>query len=382
MKLLLLLMFAILGSPLCARDFVTPNEQARFIAGLSLPSSSPLEPYTRDAGWQAHAAEMDAAWIKCEGKSLARARAWAGKFIGKAHTSTAPMFYMFSGPDILYANTMFPNARTYVLCGTEPIGNVPNITKLEHGGIDPALANLRRTLSTVLRFSYFITKDMRVDLADQRLGGTLPVFYFFLARLGYQIDSTEFVNLDSNGNLGRGRTPGVKITFSGGGVGSQTLYYFKSDLSNSGTGSGGVLPYCRKQGQGNGLLKAASFLLHEGGFSNSRDFLLSSCRVIVQDDSGIPVRYFDPVRWQVRYFGSYAGPTALFAKHYQPDLMDIYRRTQPAPLDFVLSYQSNPDEAVIMVATQTGAPGAPKAEPVSKIKVEKAPAKKPRRRTS
>jgi len=382
MKTLTLLFSVLLSASLPARDFVTANDQARFIAGLALPSGSPLEPYTHDPGWKAHAAEMDAAWIKCETKSLAKTRAWAGTFIGRAHRSNAPMFYMFSGPDILFANTMFPDASTYVLCGTEPIGNVPDITRLDHGAIDPALGNLRKTLSTVLRFSYFITKDMRVDLADQRLGGTLPVFYFFLARLGYTIESTQFVNLDSGGNLGRGRTPGVKVTFSGGGGRSQTLYYFKSDLSNSGVGSGGVLPFCRKHGQGNGLLKAASFLLHEGGFSTVRDFLLTSCRVLVQDDSGVPVRYFDPVRWQVRYFGNYGGTTELFAKYYQPDLMEKYQRTSPAPLDFVLSYQWNPKQAVIMVATQTGAPPPPRAEQAIPSKAAKrAPARTLRRKS-
>jgi hypothetical protein len=35
------------------------------------------------------------------------------------------MFYMFSGPDFLYAQTFFPNADTYILCGIEPIGAIP-----------------------------------------------------------------------------------------------------------------------------------------------------------------------------------------------------------------------------------------------------------------
>ena len=361
--------------PIEAGGAASVNDQARFLAGLPLAPGSPLEPFTRDPGWQAHSAEMDAAWMRCENRSLAKTRAWAGTFLGRAHSSSAPMFYMFSGPDFLYANTIFPHAGTYVLCGTEPIGSIPDVTRLEHGAIDPALANLRRTLSTVLRFSYFITRDMRVDLADQRLGGTLPVFYFFLARLGRTIESTDFINLDSSGQLGRGRTPGVKITFSGGGFGRQTLYYFKSDLSNRGAPGGGVLPFCQRQGQGHALLKAASYLMHEGGFSTVRDFLLSRCRVIVQDDSGIPVRFFDPHRWQIRFFGNYVGPTELFAKYYQQDLAQFYRQTTAAPLDFVLSYRWDPKEAVVMVATQTAAPPVPKAKAVAREPIKPRPKK-------
>jgi len=34
------------------------------------------------------------------------------------------MYYMFSGPDFLYAYTFFPNANTYILAGLEPVGQV------------------------------------------------------------------------------------------------------------------------------------------------------------------------------------------------------------------------------------------------------------------
>ena len=42
--------------------------------------------------------------------------------IPDAFASKATMFYMFSGPDFLYADTFFPNASTYILCGIEPMG--------------------------------------------------------------------------------------------------------------------------------------------------------------------------------------------------------------------------------------------------------------------
>jgi hypothetical protein len=377
---------SVLTSSSCARDNVTANDQARFIAGLSLPADSPLEPDTHDPGWQAHSAEMDAAWIKCEQKSLAKARAWAAQFIGRSYHSSSSMFYLFSGPDILYANTMFPNASTYVLCGIEPIGSIPDLAKLDRGGIDPALANLRRSLSNVLRFSYFITKDMRVDLADQRLAGTLPIFYFFLARLGCTIQSVDLVSLDATGNLHPGHTahtPGIRIAFANS-TGTHALFYFQSDLSNSGVRGGGVLAFCRQQGPGLGLLKAASYLMHTNEFSVVRDFLVTNCRTLVQDDSGIPVRYFDPVRWQMRYFGNYVGPTELFAKYYQPDLAQTYAQAKPAELDFVLSYRWNPKEAIVMVGTQTGSAPPPKAEPVEPVGksiAPPAPGKKPRPKT-
>lgn len=366
----------LLAPALLARDFVTANDQARFIAGLPLPARSPLAPYTKDPAWAAHSAEMDAAWIKTE-QRLAKTRAWAGSY---AHGGSAPCFYMFSGPDILYAQTIFPGASTYVLCGTEPVGAVPDITQMPAGNVAPSLAVMRRSLSNVLRLSYFITKDMRADLTGTHLGGVLPIFYFFLARTGCDVASVDYVSLGSGGTLGKGGVSGVRIVFRSG-FGSHTLYYFNADLSNGASG-GAVMNFCRHLGSGSGLLKAASYLLHEDSFSQCRNFLLTNCHTIVQDDSGIPLRYFGG-RWQPRFFGHYTGTTGgIFAKYEQPDLAAAYAKVQPAELDFTLSYQWNPKTANILVATQTAAPKAAPAPVAKKTNAPAAPAKKHRRKTS
>ena len=36
------------------------------------------------------------------------------------------MFYMFSGPDFLYADAFYSKATTYVLSALEPVGSVPD----------------------------------------------------------------------------------------------------------------------------------------------------------------------------------------------------------------------------------------------------------------
>jgi hypothetical protein len=298
---------------------------------------------------------MDAAWMKSEARSLAKARAWAGAFVPGGGL---PCYYMFSGPDILYARTIFPNAPVYVLCGTEPIGDVPDLTKLPPGSAWPALAAMRHSLSNVLRFSYFITKDMRADLGTGHFGGVLPIFYLFLARTGCNITSVEPMTL-------RG-APGVRIAFRSD-LGAHTLYYFNADLSNGGSG-GSVMNFCRQQGSGAALLKAASYLLHQDSFSQCRNFLLSQ-RVIVQDDSGIPYRYLAERGAGLRFFGHYTGTTGgIFAKYEQPDLAAAYARTTTTDLDFSLSYQWNPKTANILIATPTAAPSGAYAVPAGKRK--------------
>ena len=46
---------------------------------------------------------------------------------------------------------------------------------------------MRGSMSTILRFQYFITKDMRAELGRGNVAGTLPIMYVFLARLGYAV---------------------------------------------------------------------------------------------------------------------------------------------------------------------------------------------------
>ena len=265
MKTLAFVFLAVVAPSLFAREAVSANDQARFLAGLPVPARSTLAAAAASAAWKAHAAEMDAAWIKSESRSISKTRDWAASFV---RGGGAPCYYMFSGPDILFAHTIFPGAPVYVLCGNEPIGSVPDVIG------DAALASVRQSLSNVMRFSYFITKDMRADLSGSQLNGVLPIFYVLLARSGCTIQSVERMSAGA---------PGVRIVFRSG-FGTHTMYYFQADLSNGGSGAA-VMNFCRKQGRGVGLLKAASYLLHEDSFSRCRDFILTNCRVLVQDDN-------------------------------------------------------------------------------------------------
>src|SRR5262249_3144152 len=66
--------------------------------------------------------------------------------------------------------------------------------------------------------------------------------------------------------------------------------------------------------------KSASYLCHKPYFSIIRDKILGVSDVILQDDSGIAFRYFDPRLWQFEYYGAYMTPIPLFANLYQNDL--------------------------------------------------------------
>ena len=80
-------------------------------------------------------------------------------------------------------------ATTYVLSALEPPGSVPDLTRLPRGGVGAALYNVERSLGSILSFSFFITKQMKIDLHAGQISGTLPILYVFLARSGKTIRS-------------------------------------------------------------------------------------------------------------------------------------------------------------------------------------------------
>jgi hypothetical protein len=313
----------------------TLNDTALFLGGL--PVKGPLEPLTQSEAWRNHANSLDEAWFKKEFHQLTPIRTWMGANADEYYNSTNTMYYMFSGPDFLYAHAFFPNANTYILAGLEPVGQVPDLSRLSPDVLHGELSALRSSMSTVLKTHYFITKDMRTDLG--RVGGTLPILYVFLARRGCTVLDTTYINSPA---------PGVKITFVHHGP-KQTLYYFKTDLSG---GKSAFLNWCAAQGPGLSLLKAASYLMHGEGFGGVRNFLLEHSRVIIQDDSGIPLRSFTK-GWTVNCYGRYVPHVEMFGKYHQPDLAAIYAKDPPpSELGFPFGYHWQKDRGLLMMATR------------------------------
>ncbi len=320
---------------------VTVNEVAHFLAGL--PVEGGLAPLMETAAWQEQAREMDRAWSRKETQQIFPIREWMAINAQPYFESRDPMFYMFAGPDFLYANIFFPYARTYILAGLEPVGQIPDLLTLPPAQLEAELAALRGSMSSILRFQYFITKDMRAGLGRGQISGTVPILYIFLARLGYYVINATPVTSPAEGVQIIFQDPTRKEP--------QTLYYFKTDLS--GNGQSAFLKWCAEKGPGLSLIKAASFLMHGEGFNGVRNFLLEHSRVIIQDDSGIPLRAF-PKGWDVHCYGRYVPHNETFAKYHQPDLAAIYQRQPTSPLGFAFGYHWQKEDGLLMLATPTG----------------------------
>jgi hypothetical protein len=329
----------------------SPDDIARFLAGMQPSAGSPLAALTRHPGWQRHSKWFESNWATLEKRQLTKVRAWSERHLKDRQQ---PLFYMFSGPDFLYANAFFSTASTYLMSGLEPVGAIPTATERTVS----SLPRIQQSIGTSLQFSFFITQQMRNQLSGGDLAGTLPILYVYIARSGKTIREVSLVNLDRDGKLHpamgevRGMSPGVKIVLGAGSGPAQTLYYFRTDLSNGGVNNSGFLEFAATLGNGNALIKSASYLLHSGNFSKVRDFILEHSQSVVQDDSGIPLAAFRPDVWNFHPFGAYLGPIAVFPGRGQPRLGELFRRAKAPPLDFGIGYRHRGHDSNLLLAVR------------------------------
>ena len=329
----------------------SPDDVAKFLAGMQPSAGSPIAPLTRSQGWQRHAKWFDSNWDTLDKRQLSKIRAWSQRHL-KDRTNT--LYYMFSGPDFLYATAFYPEANTYLMAGLEPVGAIPVVTERTIG----SLPRIQQSIGTSLRLSFFITNHMRQQLSGGDLAGTLPILYSYIARSGKTIREVTLVNLDKDGNLhpakgeARGMQPGVKIVLQGGSGPAQTVYYFRTDVSNGGVNASGFLKFAATLGNGNALLKSASYLMHSGNFTQVRDFVLNHSQYIVQDDSGIPLASFRPDVWNFQPFGAYLGPIAIFPGRNQPRLGELFKKAKAPPRDFGIGYRHRVHDSNLLLAVR------------------------------
>jgi hypothetical protein len=346
------------AAPVPAQPVEVPSnpitDAARFLAGLPVADNSTLAGLTHTSRWQVHASAMNSAFATLDRRQLSNIRIWRSDFLAPLSAGAKTCVYYFGGPDFLYADAFFPDCSTYILVGLESVDSIPDLHTVPEAALDYTLENIQISLNTILQFSFFKTKDMREDFGRGELKGVLPILFVFLARTGKVVQSVEYVSLDRGGQLTKpGSAPhGVKVSFVDPAVGTQkVLYFFSTDLSDDGLKSNpAVLRFTEQQGQANCFLKAASYLMQEGHFSTVRSFLLSNSLTIVQDDSGIPIRYITPDKWTLRFFGSYTAPINLFKQYYQPELRQYFETSAPKPLTFSFGYQWNRHNSSLILA--------------------------------
>lgn len=338
-----------------------PDDVGRFLAGLPAKPGSQLAGLHGTDAWRTHRRELDRAWARLENGPLPRMRAFQRKVL--ANFSSA-LFYPFSGPDTLMATTFFPQSPTYVMVGLEPAGTLPAKKQIERKDLDRYLARIRVTVASELGRSFFITREMDRAFRGQVTDGLFQPIVQLLVRTNNTVLGFRYIRLDDAGRVverapdyrapGSIGNKGVEIEFrNDAGSSVHRLLYISVNLSDRALKDNPpFLKFLSGLQHSSTFLKATSYMLHKPEFSIIRDGILANSAVILQDDSGIPYRFFGEPAWRVQLYGDYVRPYGSFRWLEQRDLRAAYRSTGPKPLEFRIGYGYSRVPSNLLVATR------------------------------
>lgn len=334
---------------------------ARYLAGL--PANEPIfDSLQKLPDAVVHQKYFDNAFLQKETVLLDKLGAFAQQELGKAReNSEQTVFYPFSGADFVTIHTLYPNAKRYVLFGLEPEGVIPHIETLSPVRRAANLQNIRVSSDDIMSFSFFKTIDMAADFRRFELKGTLPLLLAFIARTGNDVLSVNHIQVDESGKIfmdgdsliknpnlqspTNAKTGGYRIKFKNSEAKElqiQTLDYFSVDVLNEKLKKNpNFLEMLSDLSPCVTYIKSASYLLHKNYFSVIGDKIKEVSDLILQDDSGFPIRAFDENAWHLTYYGKYMKPIPLFSNLYQPDLMKKYTENEKevVPLAFGIGYR-------------------------------------------
>lgn len=317
------------------------QDRALFLAGL--PASEEFEKRPEIAkilklpGYLEHRRQMERFWSSVERQRVKPMTTWwrqeLSPRIDGLKTRTA--LYPLSGGDILNLKLMYPDAQKYVMIAMEKPGQMPDPSSMSYGQLYGGLASVQKMLSNIQLTGYFFSRWMNQYMNPERFGfyGTLPTVSIFLVRLGHRIQDVQETCVNNEGQLTAApavicHIPGYRIQFIDGRTGeSKELIYLSTVINNSlfsRSTPGGK--YIHDLGEVAIMMKAAVYLFHRQSQYEGARYLLENAEVIVQDDSGIPYRYYDRRKWDITLYGTYLAPLPGMAVYPQRDLILAYRR--------------------------------------------------------
>lgn len=341
--------------PVAEEVFAAPGVQidtvwtnaARFISGQTLVGAG----FAYDTAFvEAYRGEMLQAFQKIDSLRLSPLSTWYQTELDSANAQLEALaFYPFSGGDFLHLHTLYPSTTEYLMLAIEPVGSVPSFATLKQSEQNVALDELKRMLRDIFSKSYFVTKNMKGDIAvNQQIKGMLPSILWGISVTGHDIVSVSSVALDSNGTASTkpvsasdGYEQGVTVAFVKRGTATvQKVTYLACDISNKGIESNNALrAHLEQLPKFNSFIKAASYLPHYKTFSSIRDVVLTKSSVHLQDDTGIPYKYFTAFR--PKLYGEYVYPVDDFdSSLFQVDLIKAYESSSSfsGKLPFSMGY--------------------------------------------
>jgi hypothetical protein len=278
-----------------------------------------------------------------------------------AKSDTTSVFYPFSGGDFLHVNSLYPNANHYVMMAQESVGSIPDLTKMDKIQTKEYIKAADFILRDIYAKSYFITMNMIKDTKSSPVNGMLPVLLWSVSKTGHTVTAVEELSVDENGKktytpfkVGENSAKAVRITFGNKDKGIlKTLTYYSCDISDSGIEKDKALAATLKAiPPSNCFVKSASYLMHYETFTKIRNTVIEKAIYLVQDDTGIPYKYFEKSKFKMELYGNYVKPVSDFSANlYQKDMVEAYKTKEfMGSLPFSLGYHWQTKDQNQMIA--------------------------------
>lgn len=348
------------------------NDSARLLAGLPpLDGQDTHKKWRSESFWQAHKIGMDKMWNDFGSKRGVRVRKWAASEL--ADVSTTPVvFQPFGGPDFVFSHLLFPDAETFVVCGSAPSIDLPKLDSVSADVMADTVFALRAITASFLKTTN--EEPAGAPLTNGKsLPGSLPMLLATAARTGHVVESIELMPSDdsmpsqvSAGEISLDPLAATKaqgsrthpssacvITMRTGAGKPRRIFYFQQDLTDSGLPeSAALLQYLNKQNRVVVVVNESAHELHQPNTLRLQQYIAKHAVALVQDPSGVPYRHFSPDAWNIQRYGSYAGAPPEYREFDQPELIAAYNdeTSKPQTLPFGQGMIGKELPAALMVA--------------------------------
>ena len=327
------------------------NDVSLVIAGMNNPNGGDYSDICSSNAFRYYNKKIEKSFKNFKLKKLKKFEDWSSLELKDRMKNTKNLFYPFSGPDIAYAYSMIPTAQNYYLFGLEPVGEIPNLNGFKSNDLPKLFSSINSAISDNLNLSFFITKNMKSDLSDPQIKGTIPILLFFMSRMNLHIQTIKPVSISIEGNIEYSESDtfksGVEISFlRNGSKNLSKVYYFSFDISNYNSKTDlNLRKLTENLNNVTTLVKSSSYCMHTDKYSTIRELTLNCSDMIVQDDTGIPLKFFNPEDWKIKTYGTYAAPISVFSMYKQNDLKDLINETGQS-INFRFGY-NNPSNILV-----------------------------------
>ncbi len=331
---------------------------AYLIAGK--PTIKHFDSFQEKEFYVEHKSFVNDTWEYVEDSMIMPLRTWLNEENIVEETDTGTLFYPFSGPDFLYANEFYPYCSDYIMLGLEKLGTVANPDSLTEKLQKQYFTGIQKSLRYLNMAGYFVTQHMGSDFSKYTLDGVVHMIMYFMAKTDHQIIAIEYIELNKDGTYkivehkkSKETVIGLKIRFCDSQqTEEKSLYYFSIDASDENLETTTELnSFVRSFDDMHAYFKAASYILANPNFNIIRKIVTDKSKKIIQDDTGVPYRYFEEDVFDVKLYGVYSRTLDELKWGYQTDLKRALEENgNQTPLPFKISYNGRFGEGVMIYA--------------------------------